>query len=324
MNKFLSRSFVLSALSLLCAWPARAQTFAFDLPWNDGSEAALSVAALNPAPLGAQHRVAVKNGHFVDATGRRVRFLGTNMVASANFAASEEAAAVAARLHKFGFNIVRLHHMDASWSNPSIFGFDHDAAAGPNQKVDPQSLALLDNMADALKRNGIYVDLNLHVARALSPGDGAPDSGQLPEMGKVLAYFDPAFIAQQKDYARQILNHTNAATGLRWADDPVVALVELNNEDTLVGHAWDGSLPKLPPHYRDTLARGWNTFLRARYASDAALKTAWQGEKLGADLLGTAPRQPGFVVSRTTAGRARHADATRGRGHGRGSGRVRN
>ena len=262
---------------------ARAQTFAFELPWDDSSATTIDASDLNPAPLTAAQRVSVKDGHFFDQSGRRVRFLGTNFVASANFAKPEDAGLVAARLHKFGFNIVRLHHMDASWSNPSIFGFDHDGNAGPNQ-VAPQSLELLDNLIGQFKRNGIYVDLNLHVSRQPMAGEGFPDAGKLPELGKVTAYFDPQFIALQKDYARQILSHVNPHTGLKWADDPTVALVELNNEDTLVGHAWDGSLQAMPPHYRDILARGWNTFLRARYPSDAALRGAWQTEPLGPNL----------------------------------------
>ena len=280
-------SLQISAVSaLLCALvsPVCAQNFDFVLPWNDAAKTVISAADLNPAPLAEAQRVRVKDGHFFDGTGRRVRFVGANFVASANFTRPEDAPIVAARLHKFGFNIVRLHHMDASWSNPSIFGANRDAQSGPNQIVDAQSLALLDNLASELKKNGVYVDLNLHVARALTGGDGFPDTDKLPEMGKVVAYFEPQWIAQQKDYARQILNHLNPKTGLKWADDPALALVEINNEDTLVGHAFDGSLPALPAHYRATLQKGWNTFLRARYAGDDALRRAWQGEPLGENI----------------------------------------
>ena len=281
MFRFSPQFSLVSALTFSLVSCSHAQTFDFALPWNDDAKTSISAADLNPAPLTDAQRVRVKDGHFFDGTGRRVRFVGANFVASANFTRPEDAPAVAARLHKFGFNIVRLHHIDASWSNPSIYGADRDAQAGPNQIVDAQSLALLDNLASELGKHGVYLDLNLHVARALTGGDGFPDSDKLPEMGKVVAYFDPQFIAQQKDYARQILNHVNPKTGLKWANDPALALVELNNEDTLIGHAFDGSLQALPAHYRDTLMNGWNTFLRARYAGDDALRRAWQGEPLG-------------------------------------------
>lgn len=289
MNRFLLQSSLRAsllgaALLSIGTLPARAQTFDFALPYDDATATSTDDSALNPAPLTNAQRVSVKGGHFVDATGKRVRFVGANLVATASFTRPEDAPAVAARLHKYGFNIVRLHHMDASWANPSIFGADHDSGKGPNQIVDANSLSLLDNMVGELSKNGVYVDLNLHVARALSPGDGFPDTDKLPELGKVTAYFEPQFIAQQKEYARQILGHVNPKTGKKWADDPTVALVEINNEDTLIGHAWDGSLQALPPFYRETLQKGWNTFLKARYADDGALRRAWSGEDLGENI----------------------------------------
>ena len=165
--------------------------------------------------------------------------------------------------------------MDAPWANPNIFGQNRDNYALSNAQTSPQSLELLDSTVAALKKNGVYVDLNLHVARSPMAVDGFPDADKLPEMGKVTAYFDPQFISMQKDYARQLLNHRNAHTGMKWADDPVVAVVELNNEDTLVGQAWSGTLQSLPAHYRTTLSDGWNKFLKARYTSTAALRRAW-------------------------------------------------
>ncbi len=280
--------FFLAGAALLASFSssARAQTpattapdaperFPFALPWDDVSPTAMSAADLNPAPLTDAHRVKVQGAHFVDGTGRRVRFFGTNVTASAPFSRAADAGKWAARLHKFGFNCVRLHHMDAPWAHPNIFGDNRDNYAASNAQTSPESLDLLDSTVAALKKNGVYVDLNLHVARAPMGADGFPDADKLPEMGKVTAYFDPQFIALQKDYARQLLTHRNPYTGQKWADDPVVALVELNNEDSLVGEAWSGKLQALPPHYRDILSGGWNHFLRARYGTTAALRVAW-------------------------------------------------
>ncbi len=260
----------------MAASSAQAQTrFPFDIPWDDASQTAVSAADLNPAPLTSAHRVGIKNGHFFDTTGRRVRFLGTNLTGSANFSRPEDAVKFAAHLHKLGINCVRLHHMDAPWASPNIFGQDRDNYTLSNAQTSPQSLDLLDSTVAALKKNGVYVNLNLHVARFAMAADGFPDAEKLPEMGKVVAYFDPQFIAMQKEYARQLLLHRNPYTGLKWADDPALAVVEINNEDTLVGQAWSGVLQAMPPRYRTTLSEGWNKFLKARYTSTAALRTAW-------------------------------------------------
>jgi hypothetical protein len=273
-----------AALVALASAPACAQTrFPFSLPWDDASKNALDASDLNPAPISQAQRLTIKNGHFFDQTGRRVRFLGTGLSASANFSRPEDSARFAARLHKFGFNIVRLHHMDASWSNPNIFGSNRDNYTQSNAQVSPQSLDLLDHTISNLKQNGLYVDLNLHVSRAPSPGDGFPDTNKIPEMGKVVAFFEPRFIALQKDYARQLLEHKNPYTGLRLADDPAVALVEINNEDSLVAQAWSGTLQDLPTFYRTTLRVGWNKFLKARYATTGALRKSWNAPPEGAD-----------------------------------------
>lgn len=275
---------VFLSLALLATPTAQAQTrFPFAMPWDDASRTATDLSDLNPAPLGTQHRIAVKNGHFADQTGRRVRFLGTNITASAPFSKPEDAAKVAARLHKFGFNIVRLHHIDSSWPDPNIFGAGQARNSAKTQ-VAPASMEALDAMVAALKQHGIYTNLNLHVGRALTAADGFEDAGKLPEMGKILAYFEPRFIEIQKNYARQILGHINPRTGQKWADDPAVAVVELNNEDTLVGEAWSGKLQALPPTYRETLRASWNAFLKTRYASTDALRTSWNAGAANSEL----------------------------------------
>ncbi len=273
------------ALGVFYATQSQAQTpprFPFTLPWNDAKKTVTDLSDLNPAPLLDKHRITVKNGHFADQTGRRVRFLGANIVASAAFPKASDAAPVAARLHKYGFNIIRLHHMDSTWPNPNIFG---SGAARDTAKteVSPGSMESLDKLVAELKKQGIYSNLNLHVGRPLTPADGFENTEKLPEQGKVLAYFEPRFIEIQKNYARQILTHTNPHTKLTWAKDPAVAVVELNNEDTIVGQAWSGTLQALPNPYRETLRAGWNTFLKARHGSNAAMMGIWNVQKAQGD-----------------------------------------
>ena len=255
--------------------------FPFSLPWDDASPTATSVASLNPAPLLAQHKVTAKNGHFYDATGRRVRFVGVNIGAAAVFPSKADAHKIAARLHKYGVNLVRLHHMDAQWATPNIF--NSKGSYTKSAALDPKSLDLLEFFIAQLKKNGIYVDLNLHVSREWLPGDGFP-AGKLPELGKVMAYFHPKAIALQKQFASQILTHKNPYTGLPLALDPVLALVELNNEDSLIGST--GQVAALPPALRKPLEDGWRAYLTKKYATTAVLKSAWgAGQPLGIEAL---------------------------------------
>src|SRR5699024_1021329 len=96
-------------------------TFPFVILWYDAAKTITDVSALNPAPLPDANRILVKDGHFFDGTGRRVRFVGTNFAFSAVFPYKEAAEAVAARVHKYGFNCVRLHSFDARKAPLGIF-----------------------------------------------------------------------------------------------------------------------------------------------------------------------------------------------------------
>jgi hypothetical protein len=255
------------------AAPVMAQNdgrFPFVMPWDDATKTATDVSFLNPAPLTDKHRISVRDGRFFDGTGRRVRFMGTGTSAGANFPKKEDAPKIAARLRKLGFNIIRLHHMDAIWSRPNIFEGDPKRAT-----VNPEVLDRLDYFVYCLKQNGIYVDLNLHVSWGPTAAGGWPDADKIPEMGKQTSYFETKSIEHQKSYARQFLTHVNPYTKMKWADDPAVALVEITNEDTIFGEAFTGKFANWPPYYRDQLQGRWNEFLKKKYPSTEALLQAW-------------------------------------------------
>ncbi len=243
--------------------------FPFVIPWDDATDSATSVAFLNPAPLTEKSRIAVRGGHFVDATGRRVRFLGCNFTFNANFPEHADAEKVAARMHKLGFNIVRLHHMDTEDAPNGIW----DTKA--HGKLDADQLDRLDYLVNQFSKQGIYVDLNLHVARKFTARDGFEDADKLPGQGKVVDWFEPRMIALQKDYASQFLNHLNPYTGRRWGADPALALVEINNEDTLVGAALSREIDDLPASYRSQLLAQWNRWLIGKYGSTKKMLGFW-------------------------------------------------
>ena len=273
--------FLLTAALTTTAFAQNEARFPWVMPWDDATKNAADVSFLNPAPLENQHRISARDGHFFDATNRRVRFMGTGTSAGANFPSKEDAPKIAARLHKLGFNIIRLHHMDATWAKPNIFEGDDK-----RETISPESLDKLEYFVYCLKQNGVYVDLNLHVSWGFSKEAGFPDTDKIPEMGKQTSYFEKRSIEHQKNYAKQFLEHVNPYTKLKWADDPAVALIEITNEDTLFGEVFTGSYQNWPPYYRDQLQAKWNDFLKAKYASTDALLKAWSGTaELGPNVL---------------------------------------
>ncbi|MCS7237637.1 MAG: cellulase family glycosylhydrolase [Thermoguttaceae bacterium] len=230
------------------------------------------------------HRPAGKFGH-VRAQGDRlvtdagpIRFWGTNLCFEACFPSRQEAERLAKRLASFGFNVVRLHHMDSY----SIWG------KSPNKTIiDPEKLDQLDYLIYQLKENGIYVNINLHVSRWLDDKEGFPHRDKRPQYDKGLGNFEPRMIELQKKYARDLLLHRNPYTGLTYAEDPAVAFVEISNEDALYT-VWNwGDLDDLPDPYATTFRKLWNDWLKKKYGTTDALRAAWKAGEfpLGEELL---------------------------------------
>jgi hypothetical protein len=261
----------------------RKAVFAFYLPWDDSSATVTSLANLLDRPAGNHGHVYVGPDGHLYVGGKRVRFLGVNICGSAAFPSKQEAEKIAARLAKFGVNIVRFHHMDAPWESFNIF----DKRYG-TRKLNEAALERLDYFIAKLKENGIYVNLNLLVSRRLTAADGLP-----PEIDQVdwkdqqvLGFFVDAVRELHKEYARQLLTHRNPYTNTTYAEEPAVAFVEIVNEQGLI-HSWlGGVIDRLPEVFKRELRAKWNEWLRARYGSTEKLEEAWGGPtKLGDEVL---------------------------------------
>lgn len=242
----------------------------------DAPDNASSMAHLLDAPAGKHGFVRAEDGRLVTDAGP-IRLNATNLTGAANFPSHHDADQTAARLARFGINCVRLHYMDAAYGN---FRNEHQLgiiADDPTtqRNLDPARLDRLDYLIAAFKKHGIYVNINLHVARTWDERDGFPEQSGRPWADKGLDNFEPRMIELQREYARKLLTHVNPYTGLAYADDPCVAMVELNNENGLMRGYFSGMVDGLPSRYVDELQRQWNEWLQERYATTAALRKAW-------------------------------------------------
>ncbi|HEY3328736.1 MAG TPA: cellulase family glycosylhydrolase [Capsulimonadaceae bacterium] len=248
----------------------------FVIPWDDSAPGtATDMSFLNAKPAGINGAIVVKDGHFVESkTGARVRFVGTNFTFEANFPPHDEADKVAAHLAKLGINIVRIHHHDQN--NRPLW--DHSAPG--TTKMSPDGLDRLDYLIAALKRNGIYVNLNLHVSRQYSPADGFPESvSHMPEpYDKRIDNIDRHMIDLQKQFAKDYLDRVNPYTKLSYTADPCVAVVEINNENSLVSWAVSDRnkfFQALPEPFHTDVEMKWNSWLAKKYPTHAALLKSW-------------------------------------------------
>ena len=222
----------------------------------------VDMSSLLVAPAGKNGRIRVKDGHFADDRGR-VRLNGVNLVGPANFPSHEQAERMARRLSQLGINCVRLHYFDSWYGSYPWFKVKNEPGIFAKGNVfDPKQRDRQDYLVAQLKRRGVFVDMNLHVARRLDAKDGFPEGS--PFMNKGVDLFDPRLMAAEKDYARKLLLHVNPYTGLNYVDDPTVAVVEINNENSLFHMHFSGSLDKMGAFYADSLAKLWNDWRRRR------------------------------------------------------------
>lgn len=253
----------------------------FHLPWKTPSRALVDASFLLDSPAGKHGQLEVRKGHFHFQHGPRVRFWGVNLSGEGCLPPREIAPRLADRLAKFGFNLVRFHGLDSGWGK-TLFPKD----APDTQHFDPAQLDKLDYLIAQLEQRGIYINLNLHVARKFKPGDGLPQTEYLG-YAKYCVIFNPRMIELQKDYARKLLTHRNPYTGRTYAEDPAVVIIELTNENSLFG-GWTrgflrgqqtkrnpGTWADIPPYYGEELTRFYNEWLRQRYRTREKLAAAW-------------------------------------------------
>ena len=245
---------------------SRAGWFPFVIPaLGDAQTAAspLNLSFLSPDAAGASGFLRARGEQIVDGRGRVVPLFGTNITDYSVMPPKQSAIPIAARLRELGVNFVRLHYYE--WA-PAPDGITQN----DRQSLDPTKLDQMDWLIYQLKNHGVYVDLNLHIARRYP---GLPDSWDW--MGKGIDRVHPAFIDSQKQFARDLLTHVNPYTKTAYVNEPGVAAIELNNENTVFSPG--GNWADLDAATAAPIVALWNSWLRAKYGNTAGLRAAWDG-----------------------------------------------
>ncbi len=224
--------------------------FEFSMINLDTATTGVDMSFLNPEPAGKSGYITVKDGHFADGEGNPIRFFGTNVTFANCFPEKETASKIAVRLKKLGFNVMRFHHMDMQAVPRGIWKRNM-------MEFDPEQLDKLDWFISELKKNGIYINLNMHVSRNYP---GPRYEHHHFNFGKSIDQFYQPYIEMQKNYAHSLLGHFNPYTGTTYLEEPAVAFVEVNNENSLLSNWW--LLPELKDEHRSALNKMWKEWLK--------------------------------------------------------------
>jgi hypothetical protein len=211
-----------------------------------------------------------------------------NLCFSACFPDKDSANILADRIAYFGFNAVRLHHMDFYFEPNGIFEDICPTYKNPQMKktgfLSKRQLDRLDYFIYLLKERGIYIDMNTLVSRHFTEADGVVGAEKLEIAAKPVSMFDQKLIELQKQYDKDLLTHYNPYTKLRYCDDPTIALVEITNENSIIPSWHDNKLngsvfglkkDAIPDLYSVQLDKLWNDWLKDKYKTTDNIKKAW-------------------------------------------------
>lgn len=250
-------------------------------PADDNGPSEIGMQDWLDAPAGKHGGVRIDGDHFAFADGTPVKFWGTNLAYTQNTPEKADAVFTAQRLAKYGINAVRMH----KFTNPGE-GIGTDAGS---LDFDPVALDKLDYFTFQLKQNGIYYGWS-HSFHYRVRGDDALSLLDYQEIvannsnGDTYDVINGAPDVQNRMIAMvvKLLQHVNPYTGLRYADDPALSFLEVQNEDDIF--FWNFSNFDKYPHYKDAMRQRFGDWLKARYATQAALAQAWGTALNGAEV----------------------------------------
>lgn len=233
-------------------------------------------------PAGRHGRI-TRQADTLQYNGRPIKLWGVNLCYSACAPDKELAARRAAFYAKYGINAVRLHKFV---DGPDWAGIQ---SADSCVELDPAGLDRMDYFVRQLKERGIYVKLSAHFgALKLGPAD-KQFVPYLEEFGRFsgddhrittphsAVHYSPELQDVQIRQIQAVLKHRNPYTGLRYAEDPAIAFVEIINEQSILFYSSMEPL-KASPTLRRQVARRFTQWLRAKYGSHERLLEAWGGQ----------------------------------------------
>ena len=242
-------------------------------PPSDPFEAdALDLRGLNEATAGVAGFVRRDGERLVLGDGRPVRFWGVNAGPDLVRLDPVSVHYLARRLAKCGVNLVRVH------------GAIHDDRGADPSKPDLAYVARVQAFVGALRDEGIYAVLSFHFplwvdVRPVHGLDGYEGQGRHPF---ALLFFDPRMQELWKGWARGLLNTPDAKTGRTLAQEPAVAAIEVQNEDSLFFHTFNPGR-QVPLARMEGFERAFGAWLAKRHGSCEKAVASWGGMRRGRD-----------------------------------------
>lgn len=216
-----------------------------------------------------------KRKDIIEKDGKKATLWGTNVQFIGVAPSRKNAVQRTDFFAKYGIDSVRLHKItNANWEG---LGSTIKATEYDRKKIDR-----FDFWLSRLKKQGINYGLSPIWDLVVYEGD----------KDRLLAYDELLKANPQRPITRglvwfaediqdihietivNLLNHKNRHTGLRYADDPSIDYVEIQNEENVFFYTFNSHVKKYPTYHR-LLAKKFSQWLKEKYQSHDKLVKSW-------------------------------------------------
>ena len=238
-------------------------TWAFEPDGDTFDEASLlDLRRLNEKTAGESGFVARSaDGDFVDGQGQPIRFWAVNTSVHTNFPMAD-LARHARWLAKRGVNMVRFHGQLCPKN-----------AGSKVTEVDRKALDNCWKLVAAMKKEGIYTTVSPYWAVSCDVKPSWKVAGFPKGKPMALLFWDETLQQGYKAWVKALYTEPNPYTDIPLAKDPAVAIIQIQNEDSIL--FW--STQQVKGEQRRKLGRKFADVLVASYGSLDKAKAAWDG-----------------------------------------------
>ena len=266
-------------------------TYEHDEDFSPGS--VIGVEDWLEKPAGSHGWLQMDGDEFVFEDGTPVKFFATNISWDDMAAPREESDQWNDKWAKHGVNLVRLHKfINHGWAG-ILTPEDHMVPA-------PEKIKLFDYYHASARKRGIYTSWSAVFHMKLTPADEErvryyDEVMAADRQGDVLGLINIAPDIQELliKQTLNLLTRENTATGIRYADDPALAYIELRNEDDIFMMRPDSFRKRWPQYWADFTER-FCAYLKEKYGSQQALEQAWGNSYPRGKSLAAADIEPAY------------------------------